>query len=291
MSFRTSVTGFMASLLLLSGAVLLPAQPALAAAEAVAMVTDLQGRARLVEDGRQRPLALLEYLRPGHEVRLAKGASLTLIYFQSGTQYAAAGEGSVRIAAAKPEAAGGAKLTASETRQAALAASARKDVVQGALVMKTSPTPVALLSPAEGKLLDARLTFRWESKRVKPPYRFTLLEEKGARLVETQVSGTSYALPAEVKLREGTRYVWRVEGQAGTASQGSEAGFEIATAAERDKLSQARPAAGAAFAERVLYATILDGMGFREEARGQWRKLAAERPNDIRLRVRANKEH
>ena len=35
---------------------------------------------------------------------------------------------------------------------------------------------------------------------------------------------------------------------------------------------------------------ILDGMGFRDVARRQlWHQLAAERPKDIRLRVRANK--
>jgi hypothetical protein len=70
-----------------------------------------------------------------------------------------------------------------------------------------------------------------------------------------------------------------------------EASFDVATAAERGQVSQARPAPGAAFSERVTYATILDGMGFRDEARKEWRKLSAERKGDIRLRVRANKEH
>ena len=92
MLLHNPVARFVIPLVLLLGIVLLPARTALAA-DAVAMVTDLQGPARLVEEGRQRPLALLEYLRPGHEVRLGKNARVTLIYFQSGTQYVAGGEG------------------------------------------------------------------------------------------------------------------------------------------------------------------------------------------------------
>ena len=72
-----SVMRFVISLALLLGIILLPARTALAA-DAVAMVTDLQGPARLTDDGRQRPLALLEYLRPGHEVRLGKDGPGTL---------------------------------------------------------------------------------------------------------------------------------------------------------------------------------------------------------------------
>ena len=86
MLLHNPVARFVIPLVRCSASSWLPARTALAA-DAVAMVTDLQGPARLVDEGRQRPLALLEYLRPGHEVRLGKNARVTLIYFQSGTQY------------------------------------------------------------------------------------------------------------------------------------------------------------------------------------------------------------
>ncbi|MEK7796818.1 MAG: hypothetical protein AAB315_05130 [Pseudomonadota bacterium] len=256
------------------------------------MVTDLQGPARLVDEGRQRPLVLLEYLRPGHEVRLGKNARVTLIYFQSGTQYVAGGEGTVRIAATKPEVAGGATLAGSETRQAALAASARKDVVQGALVMKIAPQPIQPLSPMDTRVLNAHPVLVWKSPKAKPPFHLTLTDANKQVVAQADVKATRFELPAGVTLADGARYTWRVEGR---TSKGDpvigEASFDVATAAERDKLNQARPAAGAAFSERVTYAVILDGMGFRDDARQLWRQLAAERPKDIRLRVRANKEH
>ena len=291
MLLHNPIARFVVPLALLLGIVLLPARTVLAA-DAVAMVTDLQGPARLTDEGRQRPLALLEYLRPGHEVRLGKNARVTFIYFQSGTQYVAGGEGTVRIAATKPEVAGGATLAGSETRQAALAASARKDVVQGALVMKIAPQPIQPLSPMDTRVLNAHPVLVWKSPKAKPPFHLTLTDANKQVVAQADVKATRFELPAGVTLADGARYTWRVEGR---TSKGDpvigEASFDVATAAERDKLNQARPAAGAAFSERVTYAVILDGMGFRDDARQLWRQLAAERPKDIRLRVRANKEH
>ncbi len=280
---------FMSLALLVASFLIAPA--ASVAAEAVAMVTDRQGKVQVTEGGRARPLALLDYLRDGPDLKLGRGASVTLVYFASGTQFVLAGEGGARIQADKPAPQGKVTVSSSAMRQGALVANARKETAQGALVMKTAPQPIWALSPADGKILDARPVFHWESKRVKPPYRVTLNDASGTRVAEGEVKGTSYTLPANVTLHDGARYAWRVEGRVGKERQGSEASFEIATAAERDKVNQARPAAGAPFSERVTYAAILDGMGFRDDARRVWRQLAAERKGDIRLRVRANKEH
>jgi hypothetical protein len=256
------------------------------------MVTDLQGKAQLVDEGRKRPLAMLDYLRSGAEVKLGKDARVTLVYFQNSTQYVFTGEGAVSVTAARPEALAGAKLASNEMRQGALVANARKETAQGALVMKTAPQPIQPLSPTDTRVLEARPVFVWKSPKAKPPYRFTLTDAAGQVVARAEVKATRLELPAGAGLTEGASYAWRVEGQTakGEALVG-EASFGVATSAEREKLKQARPAAAAAFAERVTYAAILDGMGFREEARGHWRALAAERPKDIRLRVRANKEH
>ncbi len=281
---------FMSAALLAASFLAVPA--ASAAADAVAMVTDRQGKVQIADNGRARPLALLDYLRAGAELKLARGASVTLVYFSTGTQYVLAGEGGAHIQADRPATAGKVKLTSSAMRQGALVANARKETAQGALVMKTAPQPIWSLSPADGKILDTRPVFRWESKRVKPPYRVTLTDDHGTRVAGGETKTTSYALPAGVTLHDGARYSWRVEGQAkGSAGQVSEASFEVATAAERGQVAQARPVPGAPFSERVTYATILDGMGFRDAARQEWRRLSAERKGDIRLRVRANKEH
>lgn len=261
-----------------------------AAADAVAMVTDLQGKAQAVDEGRKRPLALLDYLRPGAEVKLGKGARVTLVYFQNSTQYVIAGEGAVRVAPGKPEVSGSARLTANEMRQGALVANARKETAQGALVMKTAPQPIQPLSPVDTRVLAAHPVFVWGSPKAKPPFHLTLTDANKRVVARADVKAMRFELPAGVTLADGARYTWRVEGRTPKGDPvAGEASFDVATAAERDKVRQARPAAGAVFSERVTYAAILDGMGFRDDARQLWRQLAAERPQDIRLRVRANK--
>lgn len=270
----------------------LVAPAASAAADAVAMVTDRQGKVQLADNGRARPVALLDYLRAGTELKLGRGASVTLVYFATGTQYTLTGEGGARIQADQPAVSGKAKLASSAMRQGALVANARKETAQGALVMKSVPQPIQPLSPADTRVLDARPGFTWKSPKAKPPYRFALTDTGKQVVVEGTVKAAHFELPPGIKLVEGARYTWHVEGRSAKGEVlAGETSFDVATAAEREQVAQARPAAGATFAERVTYATILDGMGFRDEARKEWRKLAAERKGDIRLRVRANKEH
>lgn len=262
------------------------------AADAVAMVTDRQGRVQMTDNGRARPVALLDYLRAGTELKLSGGATVTLVYFATGTQYTLTGEGGARMQADQPAVSGKVKLASNAMRQGALVVNARKETAQGALVMKSVPQPIQPLSPAESRVLDARPSFTWKSPKAKPPYRFALTDAGKQVVIEGTVKTAQFELPPGIKLVEGARYTWHVEGKTakGEVLVG-ETSFDVATAAEREQVSRARPAAGAAFSERVTYATILDGMGFRDEARKEWRKLAAERKGDIRLRVRANKEH
>lgn len=272
---------------------LLATLPATAtAADAVAMVTDRQGRVQVVEDGRTRSLALLDYLRPNAELRLSRDATVTVVYFTSGSQYVLSGEGTARIQPDQPAVSGGVKVSSSAMRQGALVANARKETAQGALVMKTVPPPIQPLNPADTRVLDAHPVFTWKSAKAKPPYSFTLKDVTQKVIAEGEVKKMRFELPARLQLAEGARYTWRVEARTpkGDLVTG-EASFDVATAAEREQINRARPAAGASFSERVTFATILDGMGFRDEARQEWRKLAAERKGDIRLRVRANKEH
>lgn len=55
----------------------------------------------------------------------------------------------------------------------------------------------------------------------------------------------------------------------------------------QSELDQVRPQPGAPFAERVVYAALLDRHGRKAEARKLWKALAAERPGDARLKALA----
>ena len=63
--------------------------------------------------------------------------------------------------------------------------------------------------------------------------------------------------------------------------------FSIATAELRERVEALRPATGAPVSEPVAYAAWLEQEELKDEARKHWRALAAERPEDARLRALA----
>lgn len=64
---------------------------------------------------------------------------------------------------------------------------------------------------------------------------------------------------------------------------GNEAAPEL-TRAEQDRLAKLKPGAGAGFSDWLLYAVALEELKQTPEARPIWKKLAAERPDEPKLR-------
>jgi hypothetical protein len=56
-----------------------------------------------------------------------------------------------------------------------------------------------------------------------------------------------------------------------------------------ERVEKLRPAEGAGFSDWMLYAMALEDAGLREQARPVWKKLAAERPGEPRLRQFADR--
>ena len=56
------------------------------------------------------------------------------------------------------------------------------------------------------------------------------------------------------------------------------------TRAEQDRLAKLKPGAGAGFSDWLLYALALEELKQTAEARAVWKKLAAERPDEPKLR-------
>lgn len=63
--------------------------------------------------------------------------------------------------------------------------------------------------------------------------------------------------------------------------------FSLLAKAERERLGRLRPARSSPFAERLLYATLLEQNGLLDEARFYWQALSAERPDAAVLRAKA----
>ena len=107
----------------------------------------------------------------------------------------------------------------------------------------------------------------------------------GKVLYETVTPDSEHALPASVSLAEGRRYTWEVSTRRANGVEHSNFGdFALASPALREEAARRRPADQAAFTDRVAYAVWLDTQELGDAAREVWKRLAAERPGDERLR-------
>lgn len=266
---------------------------AAAAEPAVAMVTDLEGKAVLTDDIRKPAVSILSEVRQDARVQIEPGGRLVAVYLNSGQTWEMKGPAVVLFRPRQPEAESGARPQA---RGNALS-KASKDirikpvvVAQAAIVMRSiKPNlKLKLLNPLGNKTLEERPLFAWKSLAPDLAYRFTLLDETGKTLYETTVNGTSLPLPAQLQLTEAATYTWMVSAQHPDGSTFSNASdFSLASAGLRRQVESLRPADDSSFAERVAFAAWLEQMALRDEARKYWKAAAAERQDDPRLKVMA----
>ncbi len=267
------------------------AEPAVAA---VAMVTDLEGKAVVLDDVRKPAVSILSEIRQDARVQLEAGGRLVAVYLGSGQTWEIKGPAIVLFRAQQPEAESGAKPQA---RGNALSKGSKDirikpvAVAQAAIVMRSvKPNlKLKLLNPLGNKTLEERPLFAWKSLAPDLPYRFALLDDTGKTLFETTVKSPSLQLPAQLQLKEATTYTWLVSAQHPDGSAFSNASdISLASADLRRQVETLRPAASSPFSERVAFAAWLEEMALRDEARKYWNAAAAERPDDPRLKVMAS---
>lgn len=261
-------------------------------AKPVAMVTDLQGKASFVADRKAPPLLILSELNQGARVQLATGARATLVYLETGQEYEITGPAEVTLAAAQPLSIKG---VAPRKRGLALTRSRQAiridpvQVTQGAIVMRRVPNPgqkLKLLSLSDTTTLELWPLFQWQPPQPGLHYQFTLLDDTGKPLLNSNVGYSSLRLPSGVNLQPGVDYTWVVSVKEATGKSYSNAGdFILATVELRAQVERLRPAAVAPVSERVVFATWLEQKHLRDEARKYWKGIAADRQGDARLKA------
>lgn len=268
------------------------ATPAGRAAEVVAMVTDISGEAVVSVDGAESPVALLASLAPGAEISLAGGARVSLVYFASSREHSYAGPARLVVEAEAPKLIEG---KAAEVRELAIAKETGISPVaegygQAALVFRggVKKPLVRQFHPVNSKLLVAPREFVWEGPAEDSQYRFVLQDEQGQVVMETLVNAPRLSLSPEVRLRNEALYTWTVDAHTAAGEKYSaSADFSVVADADRQRLERLRPAGGATFSERVVYALLLEQEGLREAAREVWGALVSERPGAPALKERA----
>lgn len=263
----------------------------------IAMTTDVQGTAWLVEGGKSARLGLMAYLAAGATLRLDAGAKVSVTYFAKPHEFSLSGPAQAVIdpdrlrmlSGVAPsmrnldqnKVAAGQQFSAKQRERQTVATFEMKAFVPGSLQLR---------QPVDTRLPAAPEEFSWRPLLGAKSYRFQLKDAQGAILYSTESASRSLRLPESVKLPAGQSYAWTVDAQdASGERQSASAEFSLVDAATAVRLDAQRPGANASFSERLLYASLLENAGLKTAAQTWWKTLAAERPEDDLLQELANR--
>lgn len=258
---------------------------------AVAMVTDMEGKAVVLDDIRTPAVSILSEIRQDGRVQVEAGGRLVVVYLSSGQTYEMKGPSVMVFRLQQPESLLGAKP---QPRGNALSKGSKdiriKPVVvaQAALILRSMQPSLKLklLNPLGNKTLEDRPVFAWKGLAPNLQYRFRLLDETGKSLYEATVKDIYLQLPHQIQLTEAVTYTWVVSTQHPDGPVFSNASdFTLVSGDLRRQVESLRPADSSPFSERIAFAAWLEEMALRDEARKYWKAAADERPDDPRLKV------
>ena len=256
--------------------------PALAAprpvSQAVGMVTDVQGRVP-VEAG--EPLGITMEIHAGVPLLLERGNRVSVLLYGNGAQVRLIGPGRFTFddkgvphgPAQGIQRLQGPDLVLHEALKPG-------GLAQASLVMR-EPADLILLHPAQPAVRAARPVFRWEPVRGAGSYTFTLQGPDGRTCFTTQVTATTLALPASVRLESGQTYRWTLTADLPGVRPLSASGELTRLRPDQiHALERLQREAKRGFRERFLYAATLQSWGLTAEAKAEWRELTMRHPGD-----------
>jgi len=288
-------------LLLLTAFIVFTSATRVAAAEAeaapVAMTTDVQGAAWLIEGSKKSKFGLMAYLGSGATLRLEAGARISVTYFAMPREFSLSGPAQAIIEAERLRTVNGAAPVMRNLDQNKVAAGQQFTAKQrerqtvATFEMKAFvPGTLQLRQPVDTRLLGAPEEFSWRPLLGAKSYRFQLMDAQGRLLYSAESTVRNLRLPESVKLQPGQSYSWTVEAQGAAGEpQNANAGFSLVDTATAGTLEAQRPLATAGFSERLLYASLLENAGLKVAAQTWWKALASERPEDEMLQELANR--
>lgn len=262
---------------------------------AVAMTTDVQGTAWLIDGGKQSKLGLMSYLPNGAKLRLDKNARIAITYFTVSREFTLSGPVEAVVETDTLRSQNGAAPISRNLDQNQVAAGKKFTTQQrerqalATFEMKAFGN-LQLLQPVNTKLLGAPTELSWQAIPNVKTYRLTLSNAQGKTLHTAQTDTASLRLPENLKLKAGKTYTWAIEATSTDGQkQSASAEFSLLDEATTRNLSTRKPASNASFSERLLYATMLENAGASLAASTYWKALANERPEDETLQQLSNR--
>lgn len=250
-----------------------------AAAQPAGIVLDVSGMPRL---------PILSPVEPPAELELPAGATLSIGWYADSKEYRFRGPARLRVTTTRLEAAEGAPAETRALGKEKLAAprSGLPPRLAQAAAARRLAAPIAgggAMKVQRGSaVMDLQPRISWRGNDDER-FRFALRNADGSLMLDVPVLGNEFAIPAG-KLDWGGRYTWRVQYAIAGSDTLAEGDFRVLSRREAQRLARLRPVQGAAFSDWVLYALALEELGVTSESRPVWKKLAAQRPAEARLR-------
>lgn len=248
------------------------------AADPVAFVTNLKGEVSV--DGGSRPLVMSELSR-GQKLKLGHDAVLSVMYIQTGKEFALKGPGEYAVGEREVTAGSGAAPSARETAwRASGEVLVKVSQSQAASIRMRSMAPAkpaasqALEFPVRGAVSSLQPVLRWSVTDPKAQSEVTLAVAGAEQKPILKAKAQGGTLKVPTRLKPDTEYVWSVSV---AGAELGKASFRTLSAPGLEKAEKRRPADKAEFSDRALYALLLQELGAAQEAAELWGRLAQER--------------
>lgn len=219
------------------------------------VVTEVSGSVSGVGNG-SAPLRVLETVRPATRLRLGPDSQLALFSAADAHLYVMSGPAEVSIGPREIVANG--KPVAPRKLHDAYRTikGSTADLVQGSLVMRNA-AGLRVLSPEGVVGAGTARQFSWTP--APGAWRFELSADSGDVVYRSDVRGASLELPADLKLRAGSKYVWGLLPATGSSAPVDWTEFVVTEEASA-------PAKGEAPSERIVHAMWLRSRGLERAA-------------------------
>lgn len=242
----------------------------------VAFVADVRGSATIEGDGK---LNFLTELAPGTRLLLGTGATASITFAASGSEFTLAGPGEFAISLSDVKADKGAtpeKRTVVTLPDPTVVTRLSQAATASVRMRSISPPPPAqavLEYPVDARVATLQPILRWKGDMSTDGVMVRVQDTSGKQVLKTQMQPNAKAPP--IKLSPGTRYTWTIMTPKGVVA---EASFETLPADVVSRAENSRSGAKT-FSDRVMHALLLQDLGATQDAREAWIGLARERPD------------
>lgn len=260
-------------------------------AQAVALVTDLLGKATLTANGGVLQAAILSDIQTDSQAQVDANATLVVLYLKDGSEYQIKGPAQVIFRGERPEVTNGVPAVLRAAPAGLQMRIKATGVSQAAIVMRSlGSVRIRLLAGNSTLVREPQPELRWAPPLPELRYRVNITDDSGRTVHESEVDGTHITVPPAARLEPGRSYTWDVSARSADGRKFSGRGeFGIVSSEVNDQAAAAYLQAGNSVSAQVALALWLDQQALRDEARGLWRKLALQRPSELQLRKLAER--